>query len=137
MLSVYCDGGARGNPGPAASAFVVKDASGQVIYRQGIYLGIATNNQAEYQAVIQAIKWLSANHPASPANFYLDSQLVVNQLMGRFKIKDQALKIKHLEIMKLIASHKLEIANFVYIPRAQNSIADFQVNLTLDQKSSV
>ncbi len=135
MFNVYCDGGARGNPGPAAAAFVVKDASGQVIHRQGTYLGIATNNQAEYQAVIEAIKWLSTRNMS--ASFYLDSQLVVNQLMGRFKIKDQTLKIKYLEIMKLIASHKLTIAGFAYIPRAQNSIADFQVNLTLDQKSSV
>ena len=138
MFNVYCDGGARGNPGPAAAAFVVKDASGQVIHRQGTYLGIATNNQAEYQAVIESLKWLSTmNYELTTVNYYLDSQLVVNQLMGRFKIKDQTLKIKYLEIMKLIASHKLTIAGFAYIPRAQNSIADFQVNLTLDQKSSV
>ena len=64
-LSIYCDGGARGNPGPAASAFIVKDSSGHEIFKQGFYLGVTTNNQAEYTAVIKALEWLIAIPPAA------------------------------------------------------------------------
>ena len=136
QISIYCDGGARGNPGPAASAFVVKDSSGKIIHEQGFYLGTATNNQAEYQAVIEALKWLSTmNHQLSTINFYLDSQLVVNQLKGEYKVKDPGLKIKHLEIKRLISNFKFQISNFVYVPREQNSRADFVVNQTLDNHS--
>jgi len=136
QISIYCDGGARGNPGPAASAFVVKDSSGKIIHEQGFYLGTATNNQAEYQAVIEALKWLSTmNHQLSTINFYLDSQLVVNQLKGEYKVKDPGLKIKHLEIKRLISNFKFQISNFVYVPREQNSRADFVVNQTLDKNS--
>ena len=136
QISIYCDGGARGNPGPAACAFVVKDSSGKIIHEQGFYLGTATNNQAEYQAVIEALKWVSALNPQpSTLNFYLDSQLVVNQLKGEYKVKDPGLKIKHLEIKRLISNFKFQISNFVYVPREQNSRADFVVNQTLDKNS--
>ncbi|KKU29106.1 MAG: Ribonuclease HI [Microgenomates group bacterium GW2011_GWC1_46_20] len=77
-MRIHTDGGARGNPGPAACAFVATDDRGHLIHQQGFYLGIATNNQAEYQAVIAALKWVSTLDPQPPAlNFYLDSQLVV------------------------------------------------------------
>lgn len=160
-LNIYCDGGARGNPGPAASAFIVKDPGGKVLHQQGFYLGIATNNQAEYQAVIEAMKWLSSFQSPPTAqdakrsfelggdlrggievNFYLDSELVVRQLTGIYRVKDQNLKIKKLEIDKLITreargtrNYKLKIKNFVHIPRSQNSAADLLVNKTLDSHS--
>ena len=72
------------------------------IYQQGFYLGVATNNQAEYQAVIEALKWLSqqtSNGQQLIVNFYLDSQLVVNQIKGLFKVKDENLKIKILKFI--------------------------------------
>lgn len=136
-LSIYCDGGSRGNPGLAASAFVVYDANNKQFYQQGFFLGVITNNQAEYQAVIEALKWLSTiNHEPTnqlTINFYLDSQLVVNQINGVYKIKDPNLKIKYLEIKKLIACSKLPVANFVHILREKNSQADLLVNQTLDK----
>ncbi|MEK7155023.1 MAG: ribonuclease HI family protein [Patescibacteria group bacterium] len=137
QLNIYCDGGARGNPGPAASAFIVKDSSGQIIHEQGFYLGTSTNNQAEYQAVIESLKWLSTtNYKLSTVNYYLDSQLVVNQLKGTFKVKDENLKLKKQEVEKLLDQlGQLEIRNFVYVPRTQNSRADFVVNKTLDNHS--
>ncbi|KKU58080.1 MAG: Ribonuclease H [Candidatus Amesbacteria bacterium GW2011_GWA2_47_11b] len=135
-MRIHTDGGARGNPGPAACAFVATDDRGHLIHQQGFYLGIATNNQAEYQAVIAALKWVSTLDPQPPAlNFYLDSQLVVNQLQGNFKIKNQSLKIKKLKILELIKNYKLKIKNFVYIPRSQNAAADLLVNQTLDNHS--
>ncbi len=135
-LRVFCDGGARGNPGPAASAFVATDENGALIHQQGFYLGVTTNNQAEYQAVIEALRWLSTtNHELLTINFYLDSQLVVNQIKGLFKIKEPGLKIKNLEIKELIKNYKLQIKNYWYVPREQNAAADFLVNQTLDKTS--
>lgn len=143
-LNIYCDGGSRGNPGPAASAFIVLDEFGKIMHQQGFFLGVATNNQAEYQAVIEALKWLTTMNPQlSTLNFYLDSQLVVNQIKGIYKIKNPDLKIKNLEIQKLIAREarrsrncKLKISNFEYIPRTQNHIVDKLVNQTLDKNAS-
>lgn len=139
-LHVFCDGGSRGNPGPAACAFIVKDLQNKILHQQGFFLGITTNNQAEYQAVIEALKWLSTIHyQLSTINFFLDSQLVVNQITGTYKIKNQDLKIKNLEIKTLIkncsrSATKLmfKIVNFEHVPRSQNFLADKLVNKTLD-----
>ncbi len=135
-LSIYTDGGSRSNPGPSACAFVATDANGRLIHQQGFYLGTATNNQAEYQAVIEALKWVSTLNPQrSTLNFYLDSQLVINQLKGEFKIKNQVLKIKKREIENLLDQlGQLEIRNFSFVPREQNAAADFLVNQTLDKR---
>lgn len=142
-ILIYCDGGARGNPGPAACAFIVTDENGRLIQKQGFYMGIATNNQAEYQAVIEALKWLSNQVAVKQVtvNFYLDSQLVINQLNGLFKVKDPSLKIKNSEIKELISNllakaqtkFNFQISNFVYVPRAQNAASDLLVNQTLDK----
>jgi len=132
-LSIYTDGGSRGNPGPSASAFVVYDSQNQIVFEQGRYIGITTNNQAEYQAVLFALTWLSTSqYTTSQVTFYLDSLLVASQLNGTYKIKDENLKKIYLEINNMIRNSKLEIVNFVHIPRAQNSRADFIVNQTLD-----
>ena len=84
-LNIYTDGGARGNPGPAAIGFVVTDASQNILFQHGQTIGTATNNTAEYQALIEALSWVKANcHPAPRSiTCYLDSNLVVNQLLGR------------------------------------------------------
>ena len=139
-MRIHTDGGARGNPGPAACAFVATDDRGHLIHQQGFYLGVATNNQAEYQAVIAALKWLNEQMHKWPneqiVNFYLDSQLVVNQLNGNFKVKDICLKTKFLEIRNYLDQlGQLEIRNFEYVPRSQNAAADLLVNQTLDNHS--
>lgn len=136
QLAIYCDGGSRGNPGPAACAFIVKNCRGQVVHQQGFYLGVSTNNQAEYQAVIEALKYLSSSHlDLSTINFYLDSLLVVNQLNGIFKIKDEKLKTKYFEVKKITSKlGQLVIRNFIYVPRSQNFAADKLVNQVLDKE---
>jgi len=138
ILNIYCDGGARGNPGPAACAFVVVDPRGQTLYEQGQYLGITTNNQAEYQGVLIALHWLVHNYPGLPqAQFHLDSQLVVNQLNGLWKTKDITLQQKVIEVHKLLGRlDQLKIRNFKYIPRSLNYRADLLVNQTLNTSSS-
>lgn len=130
-ISIYCDGGARGNPGPAAIAFVVSE-DGKTIYKFSKKIGHTTNNVAEYQAVIAALEWLknSSITNQSLINFYLDSQLVVNQLNGFFKIKDHKLRNLIINIKGL----EQQISGKIFyhlISRRQNKIADALVNKVL------
>jgi ribonuclease HI len=135
-FQVFCDGGARGNPGPAASAFVVKDEKDELIYQRGFYIGETTNNQAEYTAVLRAIEWLVENMTGKEFTFYLDSQLVVNQISGKFKVKDTGLIEKKSQILSLLNQGKIKINCFTYIPREKNYHADKLVNITLDNAYS-
>lgn len=131
-LSIYCDGGARGNPGPAASAFVVI-VRGQVVHQAGQSLGPATNNVAEYTAVHLALQWLSKNQDLASniCNFYLDSNLVVNQLNGLFKTKHAPLRELMLKIKTLEQQIHFPVT-YTHIPRFRNHLADSLVNRTLD-----
>ena len=94
LFEIFSDGGSRGNPGPGASAFIVfKDK--EILYQQGYFLKRTTNNIAEYFAVLMAMLWLSRNVNnilSNEVNFYLDSELVVKQINGLFKIKNDKLK---------------------------------------------
>ena len=129
-LTIYCDGGARGNPGPAASAFAV-EKDGKVIYKNAKYLGSATNNIAEYNAVTLALGWLSKSSSiesrVSSIELILDSELVAKQLSGLYKVKNQNLK-------KLFDTAKdlEEKISYSVVPRTKNKLADFLVNETLD-----
>lgn len=131
---VHTDGGARGNPGPAAAAFVIQDSQDHLIHQDGRFIGNTTNNVAEYSAVNLALEYLRA-HPPTPATyhliFYLDSQLVAQQLSGIFKIKQPHLLALAQAIHTLIASMPITI-DFTTIPRAQNTAADALVNQILD-----
>jgi len=136
FISVYTDGGARGNPGPAATGFVVKSTT-KTLHKAGLYIGEKTNNQAEYQAVIEALKWLSQNNKqllkeAKSIQFRLDSLLVVNQLNGKFKIKNLGLRELLLQIRNIEPDVTLPIS-YAHIPRAQNAEADSLVNDALDK----
>lgn len=132
-LDIYCDGGARGNPGPAAASFVVKK-DGHTLTRHSVYLGETTNNVAEYQAVIAALRWLKSTHISSltRCRFFLDSTLVVSQLKGDFKIKHPRLKMLSTTAQGLIASLGVTL-ELSAVPRDQNSEADALVNRTLDR----
>jgi ribonuclease HI len=132
-LYVYCDGGARGNPGPGASAFVVYDNQNKLVYENGVKIGNVTNNQAEYQAIINALDWLNTNVENCGVTFYLDSLLIVNQLKRLYKVKDPILKQKFQQVLALLQKAGYKIIDYVYIPREQNSRADFLVNLALDK----
>lgn len=137
-LYIFCDGGARGNPGPAAIGFLIKDNKGRVIVKKGKYIGKATNNVAEYKAVIEALEWLCQNKLSiigcqqSIIHFYLDSQLVVNQLNGRFKIKNSNLQYLIIKAKGLENQIKASIF-YHYISREKNQQADKLVNQTLDK----
>lgn len=137
QLSVFCDGGARGNPGPAAVGFVVKGDSGKILKKRGKFIGRATNNVAEYQAVIEALTWLKSNIQPLTSNikFFLDSRLVVNQLNGLFKIKDNKLRQLIVKVRQL----EQEVGGNVsyhLIERSKNQEADQLLNETLDNQFS-
>lgn len=138
QLFIYTDGGARGNPGPAAIGFVIKDQADQTITEQSAYIGHSTNNTAEYQAVIHALAWVKTNLSPAPSlkiNFFLDSQLVANQLSGNYKIKQPHLRQLASQAQSLQTSLHIT-PTFTYIPRAQNHRADFLLNRELDSRLS-
>jgi ribonuclease HI len=136
MFKIYCDGGARGNPGPAAFGFIVH-SNEKIVHKGKGYLGIATNNFAEYTAVIEALKWLqkSPEHKNHDLNFYLDSQLVVSQLSGIFKVKNAKLRNLVFEV-KTLETNFGQI-RYNYIPRIQNQLADSLVNEALDEQHGI
>lgn len=130
-LIIYCDGGSRGNPGEAAYGFVVFNKNLK-IHEEGKRLGVQTNNFAEYSAVINALKWVSINKKSfDQIIFFLDSKLVVEQLSGRWKIKNENLRNLYHTIKTLELSFNTKIT-YSHIPREQNSEADRMVNLALD-----
>lgn len=131
-INIFCDGGARGNPGPGAAAFVAMDESGKVIERRGIFLGVTTNNQAEYNGVLLAFSFLkNLKEKPKVVNFFLDSELVTNQLLGRYKIKDQKLQILVMKVKKAERELGIKI-NYTHVPRSKNKLADLLVNKTID-----
>lgn len=130
-VQVYCDGGARGNPGPGACAFVViKDE--RIVYQESKYLGKVTNNVAEYNGVISALRWLQDNNSYSLIQFCLDSQLVVNQLNGIYKIKNNNLRILRTTISGLEKGFHSEL-RYQYIPRERNKLPDKLLNEEIDE----
>lgn len=134
-LTVNCDGGSRGNPGPAASAFVVSDQEGKELFSQGKYLGESTNNIAEYTAVLMAVDWLNKNksdYKNFLVEFILDSELVVRQLTGVYKIKNEKLKELSTKIMDVKKTLPM-IITFRNVLREKNKSADSLVNKTLDE----
>jgi len=128
-LEIFTDGGARGNPGPAGIGVVVWHGTKLVgAYNQ--YIGQATNNVAEYRAVIHGLE--QARHlGASELTFYLDSELVVNQLERRFKVKDRALGVLFVQAWNLIIGFRK--VSFHHVPREKNRDADRQVNVAIDR----
>ena len=131
MIEINCDGGSRGNPGPAAYGFVVKK-DGKIIKEEGKAIGIATNNFAEYTAVIEALSWLSKDFGGKDLNFYLDSQLVMSQLSGLYKIKNAQIRELVLKVKNLETSFAQ--IKYSYVPREKNKEADTLVNEALDNR---
>jgi len=128
VLKIYTDGGARGNPGPSAAGVVIMDTNNKVLDSYGIYLGEGTNNRAEYLAVRIALEKIEKYIP-NKIDFYIDSELVVRQLNGLYRVKNQDLKLIYLDIKKIAAKYNI---NFSHVVRAKNNLADQQVNIAID-----
>ena len=126
---VHTDGGSRGNPGPAATGVVIRAADGTVLASYGQYLGIQTNNYAEYSALLSALK-KARELRATEVECVLDSELIVKQMNGQYKVKNPGLQ-KLFVAAYNAASHFTKVT-YRHIRRAGNSAADAQVNAALD-----
>lgn len=129
--TVYTDGGSRGNPGPSAAGYVLIDDSGRLVDQGGEYLGVTTNNQAEYHGVRIGLE-SAIKHGWRNIEVKVDSMLVVNQLNGIYKIKNRELWPIYERIKELIG--EFEKVKFLHIPREMNQLADGMVNKTLDSQ---
>jgi len=127
---IYSDGGSRGNPGPSASGYVIFDEKERLIEEGGAYLGITTNNQAEYQAVRLALE-AAQKHGIKNIQFRIDSLLVVNQMTGVYKIRNRDLWPIHERIKELVAL--FDHVSFTHVKREFNREADAMVNKILDE----
>lgn len=128
-LVVNVDGGARGNPGPAAIGVVVRDDSGEVLEERGERIGKATNNVAEYRALLLGIE-RARELGASELELIGDSELIVRQVKGEYKVKDATLRELHAEAGR--ALRPLESWSIRHVRRAENAEADRLVNAALD-----
>lgn len=133
-LIIFGDGGSRGNPGESAYGFAVYDNQNNLLYSEGKRLGIATNNYAEYSAVINSLRWILANNKeVESIHFKLDSLLVASQLSGKYKVKHPEIKKLFLTAKALIAQLPAQII-FSHVRREENKVADKLVNDSLDFK---
>lgn len=129
-IIIFSDGGARGNPGPAGIGAVLYDENKKIVAEISQYLGETTNNQAEYKALIAALKE-AKRLKAEELACYLDSELVVKQLNREYKIKNKDLAPLFLEVYNLSLFFKK--ISFIHIPREKNTVADSLANKAMDK----
>ena len=133
-LIVEADGGSRGNPGIAAGGAVVADAAtGELLAELGVYVGIATNNVAEYRGMLEGLRRAFEIDPGASVHVLMDSKLVVEQMSGRWKIKHPDMQQIAREARELIGHRPV---TFEWVPRLQNSRADALANRSMDMRSS-
>ncbi len=140
IYKIYTDGGARGNPGPAACGAVIRNEREEIILEASKFIGIATNNQAEYKALILALEevqniFTKEKSGEKHIECHLDSELVVKQLNKEYKIKNEGLKPLFTQVCGLISN--FDSVKFIYIPREQNKSADKLVNKELDAREKM
>lgn len=128
VATLYTDGGARGNPGPAGIGFVLSEIGSPVV-EHGEYIGTATNNQAEYKALLAGLI-CAKKKKISELQCFLDSELVVKQVRGEYRVKNEELKILLDEIKKILSVFSR--VTFEHVPRSKNAHADKLVNEALD-----
>ena len=127
---IYADGGSRGNPGPASYGTVVVDVAKQaVIIEKAGYLGVATNNWAEYNGLLAGLRLVNDLNPLAHIEVMMDSKLVVEQMSGRWKIKHPDMRKLAMEASRLFAPANVQ---YKWIPREENSLADALCNEVLD-----
>jgi len=131
-LKIYIDGASRGNPGEPGAGIVIKDRQGKIFKRLRQYLGRATNNQAEYRALLLALK--ASRELGQSIKIFSDSELLVKQLKGSYRVKSKGLKPYFDEVRNLLKGFSSwEIA---HIPREQNREADALANEAINTKEN-
>lgn len=134
-LTIFTDGASRGNPGLASYGFVIFDETEQLVLEEGQYIGITTNNVAEYSAVMEALRKVKqefADTLPIEIVFKADSKLVVEQLSGRYKIKSEHLKVLINKIR--ILEKEVGKISYQHIPREENKLADRMANIAIDER---
>ncbi len=132
QVTLFADGGARGNPGPAASGAVLVSQHGDVIAEIGHYLGRATNNVAEWNALCIGLE-AALERGVTDLKVRLDSELVVKQLRGEYRVKHPPLQPLHRRAVALL--RRFAAVDIAHVPRAQNKLADRVVNRVLDAQA--
>jgi len=131
MLKIYIDGASRGNPGKASYAYIIKKRN-KVLIEKCDYIGFTTNNVAEYMAFIKALEYIAINfNEEKEVVVYSDSELVVKQLNGLYKVKSPEIRALYDKVMKY--SKNFTRFSVIYIPRERNKKADQLCNLSLDK----
>jgi ribonuclease HI len=125
---IHADGASRGNPGPAAIGATIKEEDGRLLCSISQAIGQTTNNQAEYRAVIAALEE-AARLGARQASVYLDSELIVKQINGKYRVKNRALKPLYQQVKQW--QSRFESFNITHVPRQQNKEADNLANAAL------
>ncbi len=129
-VTVHTDGGSRGNPGHAAIGVVIRNAeTSEVIFEHGSYIGITTNNVAEYSALVKALE-TAKDLGAQAVAVYMDSELIVRQMQGRYKIKEPTLQVLAAKVIQL--KNNFTEVTFEHVRREFNKDADRMVNQALD-----
>lgn len=131
---INTDGGARGNPGPAGLGVVIRDPSGAVIRREHRFVGVATNNEAEYQAAVLGLETLKkiVGTKKTPVELKLDSELVARQLRGEYQIKEERLWPWFVKIWNLRVARFPDLL-ITHVPRSENAEADALANQAMDE----
>ncbi len=132
MITTNSDGGARGNPGPAALGLIIRDGD-KILEEYGEYIGTTTNNVAEYKGLIEALKRAS-KYTQKEITCILDSELIVKQLLGEYRVRNKKLIPLFLEVQKL--QNRFDKIHYVHVKRNQKyqKMADYMVNKALDAK---
>jgi len=130
VFTIYTDGAARGNPGPAGAGWVILDSHGETLFKNKKYLGELTNNQAEYQALLLALEEIE-KPSAAKLNLHADSELMVRQLKGEYKVKNEGLK--PLFQKAVLTLSKFQGYTVKHIPREKNEEADKLANEAIDE----
>lgn len=128
-FQLYTDGGARGNPGPAGAGALLLGPDGAEVEAISAYLGEQTNNQAEYRALLLGLQ-AAIDNDVRELEVRMDSELIVKQMKGEYKVKNHGMKILHDQAKQLVA--KFDYISFQHIPRDENSDADALVNQAID-----
>lgn len=130
-VRVYSDGAARGNPGPAGAGAVLVSPTGQVVERLAKYLGVQTNNFAEYTALIIGLQ-RAYELGVSEVEVFADSELMIRQLSGRYQVKSPSLKPLHEQARNLL--NQFDRVKLVHVPREMNAAADEMSNKAIDER---
>jgi len=137
-IKVYSDGGSRGNPGCSGSGFVVYDEDGKTAYEQANYWGTRTNNEAEYMGLLTGLRWIVKHmeeKKISAVEFFMDSQLIVRQMEGQYKVKAKNLIGLFGECQEL--AKKIEKIVFKHVKREGNQRADALANMAMDKQKNI